>query len=137
MGGLYTLQHNRCISGGLVDEVASFVIKNGQGLYAGLDWNAIKNFARQHIDYKTIIIVRDEEGILAVCRWNMPTKEEAYILGLVIRKGHTYRQLIKRILLKGLEMYPDAKYLIWERLKKYPNREQRKYLISDILRRKK
>ena len=121
----------------MLDEIARFVIKNGKGLYLQLDYNAIKNFIEKHIAYKTLIIVRDKEGILAVCRWNIPTKEEAHILDLVIRKGHTYKGLIKRILLKGMRMYPMTKYLVWERLKKYPNREQKKYLISDILKRRK
>ena len=131
-GEIYDDWHFGC----MLDEIASFVIKNGQGLYTKLDWNAIKNFAEQHIDFKTIIIVRDEKGILAVCRWNMLTIDTAYILDLVIRRGHKYKQLIKRILLKGIKMYPQAKYLIWERLKKYPNRNKRKYLISDMLRRR-
>ena len=120
----------------MLDEIARFVIQNGKGLYTQLNYNSIKNFVERHIAYKTIIIVRDSEGILAVCRWNIPIKEEAYILDLVIRKGHTYRGLIKRIISKGIIMYPMIKYLVWEREKKYPNRNKRKYLISDILKRR-
>ena len=120
----------------MLDEIARFVIKNGKGLYLQLDYNTIKNFIEKHIAYKTLIIVRDKEGILAVCRWNIPTKEEAHILDLVIRKGHTYKGLIKRIISKGIIMYPMIKYLVWEREKKYPNRNKRKYLISDILKRR-
>jgi len=119
-----------------LDEIASFVIKNGKGLYLQLDYNSIKNFIEKHITYKTLIIVRDKEGILSVCRWNIPTKEEVHVLDLVIRKGHTYRGLIKRIISKGIIMYPMIKYLVWEREKKYPNRNKRKYLISDILKRR-
>ena len=136
MGRFYILWNDWYI-GCMLDEIARFVIQNGKGLYTQLNYNSIKNFVERHIAYKTIIIVRDSEGILAVCRWNIPIKEEAYILDLVIRKGHTYRGLIKRILLKGLRMYPDTKYLVWGRLKKYPNKEQKKYLISDILKRRK
>lgn len=119
-----------------LDEIAEFVMKNGKGLYTRLDWDIIKKFAKKHIDYKTIITVRDKQGILAVCRWNMPNIETAFIMDLIIRKGHTYKQMIKRILIKGLEMYPNAKFIEWERLKKYPNRKRRRYLISDILKSK-
>ena len=120
----------------MLDEIARFVIKNGKGLYLQLDYNAIKNFIEKHIAYKTLIIVRDKEGILAVCRWNIPTKEEAHVLDLVIRKGHKYKQLIKSILIQGLKVFPEAKYLVWEREKKYPNRKKRKHLISNILKRR-
>jgi len=120
-----------------IDEIVKFIIDHGKGLYDLLNLEAIKEFVIKHLEYKTIIIVRDEEGILAVCRWNMTTIDTAYVLDLIIRKGHTYKQLIKRILLKGIKMYPQAKYLTWERLKKYPDRKQRKYSISDMLRRRK
>ena len=137
MGGFLEIQHDRNISSDLIDEIADFVIKNGQGLYTRLDWDVIKEFAKKHIDYKTIIIVRDEQGILAVCRWNIINIETAFIMDLIIRKGHTYKQMIKRILLKGIRIFPEAKWLEFKREKKYPNRNKRKYLISDILKRRK
>ena len=120
----------------MLDEIARFIIQNGEGLYEQHQKQTIKNFLERHISYKTLLTIRDEQGILAVCRWNMVDKETAFILDLVIRNGHKYKQFIKRLLLKGLKIYPSTKYIEWERLKKYPNRERRKYLISDILKRR-
>jgi len=119
-----------------LDEIAEFVVNNGDGLYSRLDWEVIKEYAQQHIDYKTILIIRDEKGIVAVCRWNMISNDTAHIIDLVIRKGHPHKGLMRRMTIKGLKMYPNGKYLIFGRFKKYPNREMRKYLISDIIKRR-
>ena len=125
------------MSDNFLNEIAEFAIKNGGELYTKLDWNVIKSFAKKHLDYKTIIIVRDKEGILAVCRWNMVTPKTAHILDLIIRKGHKYQSLIKRILTQGKKVFPEAEEIVFEREHKYPNRKLRKYLIKDILKRRK
>lgn len=117
-----------------IEEITEFVTKNG--IYNAIDKDKIKEVVRKHIEYKTIIIVRDEQGILAVCRWNI-ISDTAKILDLIIREGHKEKSLIKRILIKGLKMYPKTKYLSFEREKKYPDRVERKYLINDMLKRRK
>lgn len=116
----------------MLNEITDFAIKEGN--YGHIDREKIKEFVKKHIEYKTIIIVKDKQGILAVCRWNM-TLDTAQILDLIIRKNEE-KSLIKRILIKGIRMYPSAKYLSFERERKYPDRVKRKYLISDILRRR-
>lgn len=112
-----------------VKEITEFVAK--YGIYSLADRDKIKDILKKHIEYKTIIIVRDKQGILAVCRWNM-TEDIAQILDLIIRENKE-KSLIKRILIKGLRMYPQTRYLSFIREKKYPQRGERRYLISDMI----
>ena len=120
----------------LVSEIIDFAQEHGGEFYKNLDRKTLYEYAKKHIEFKTIIIVRDKEGIVAVCRWNMVEDDTAFIIDLIIKPEHRGRELIKQILAKGLTMFPSTKYLIWERKAKYPNREQKKYLIEDILKRR-
>jgi len=119
-----------------IRDVTDFCIEHGNGLHSKSNYcNLLKNI-KGHFDCKTIIVVRDEKGISAIGRWNLITEDTAHILDLIIRKDNTTKNLMKRMLLLGQRVFPSAKYIIFERLKKYPSKKQSKCSIERLLKRR-
>ena len=95
-----------------VESITDFIL-----LYSPYkDREVIKDIIQKHLEYKTAIVVYDDNEIIAVCRWNIsPSGRNANILDLIIRPDWRKKNLIKRILLKGLRMYPNVKWLVYEK----------------------
>lgn len=127
-----------------IGAIADFIIKyspkdkKGKTPYAEKEREKIKEYTVKHIFYKTCIIVRDEDGIAAVCRFNIsPSGKIAHILDLIIKPKYRNKNFIKRLLIKGLRIWPQVEFLQWEREMKYPDREQRFYPVARMLKRSK
>lgn len=101
------------------------------------DADKIKEIVERHILFKTCIVVYNNEkdkDIAAVCRWNMlPNGRIAHILDLIIHPDYRSKDYIQRILIKGLSLYPKARWLIWERENKHPGRKQQVVSIAAML----
>jgi len=99
------------------------------------DEEAIRRVIEQHLKYRTCIVIWDKDEVIAVCRWNVWGISTAHILDLIIHPKYRRKRLITRMLIMGLKMYPQVKFISFERLMKYPDREQRVYSIKQFLRR--
>lgn len=120
-----------------VDEIIDFMVLNGNGLYGFHQYKDLRRAIEIHLDYKTIIIVRDESGISALCRWDITHDGlAAYIIDLIIRKDKKSMKLVKNILAYGLSIFPETEIIYWLREPKYPGKKQSFYLIKDILKRR-
>lgn len=120
-----------------VDEITKFMIEDGGGEYSWVDYPILRDAIEKHLEYKTIIVVDDDIGVLAVCRWEMTHDGlVAYIINLTIRKGKRTKKLIKNILSYGLSMFPEAELIHWKRGLKYPGKQDSLYIIDDILKRR-
>ena len=124
-----------------IDAIADFVIKyspekKGKSQYIEENKEKIKEVITQHINYKTCIVVHDLDGVAVVCRWNISRSGTiAHILDLIIKPEYRNKRYINRLLIKGLKLYPDVKFLEWERETKYPNRERQYFPVDKILKR--
>ena len=124
-----------------IDAIADFVIKyspkkEGVSQYIEENKEKIKEVIVQHINYKTCIILNDLDGVAGVCRWNISDSGTvATILDLIIAPKYRNKRYINRLLIKGLRMYPNVKFLEWEREIKYPNRERQYFPVDKILKR--
>lgn len=115
-------------------EITDFIIKNycyGESDRKYIDW-----MIGQHVNYKTLMVIRDPvDGIVAICRWNvLPTGMDAHIMDIVIHPHWRKEYLMKRMLLRGLTMYPNVKYLIFERRLK--NKPFKKVAVKWLLKRR-
>jgi len=104
-----------------LDEVTDLILK-----YAHYwDREALKQAIALHEKYKTLLVVYDNDKIAGVCRWNiLPSGKVAHILDIVIEEKYRGTGLLQRMLLRGLEMYPDVKDLMFERM--YPSNNAKK-----------
>ena len=120
-----------------VDEIVDFMVLSGNGVYGFHQYNELRQAIEGHLSYKTIIIVRDDEGISAICRWDITHDGlAAYIIDLIVRKDKKSMSLIKNILSYGVKTFPETEVVYWKREPKYPNKKQRFYIIDDILKRR-
>lgn len=98
-----------------IPKIIDFILKYSQ--YNDAD--KIKEIVERHILFKTCIVVYDnskEKEIAAVCRWNISDSGKvATILDLIIKLDHRNKGLIRRILLKGLRVWPNVEYIQFER----------------------
>jgi len=124
-----------------IEAIADFVIKyspekKGKSQYIEENREKIKEAIVKHINYKTCIILMDLEGIAGLCRWNVSDSGTvAHILDLIIAPKYRNKRFINRLLIKGLRLYPNVKFLEWEREIKYPNRERQYFSVDKILKR--
>jgi len=98
-----------------MDEIAEFVIAHYS--FKATEWKQIRWLIAQHAEYDTMMVVRDDkEEIVAVARWNiLPNGTDMVILDVIIRPDHRHGDLNHRMILKGLDMYPKAKNIMYER----------------------
>lgn len=103
------------------NEIADFVVKNSEGLYTLSDHAHIATYAYVHSIYGTLLVVRSKGNIIAVCRWNWISKDEAKILDLIIRPDFRNKRVAKDMLMKAKMAMPQLKHISFQR-KKYAMR---------------
>lgn len=104
-----------------LNEIADFVVHNCDGLYDFSDRPYIAQYASVHANYGTIMVVKDEGEIVAVCRWNMVTPSHARVLDLIVRPDFRNKNLVKSILLQAKMAMPRLETISFHR-KKYAMR---------------
>jgi len=93
----------------------------------------LRNIIELHIKYKTCLIVYDDNNnICALARWNISKDGTcAHILDVMIRRDYRNKKLLMRMLAQGRKMYPNVKYIAFEREEKYPYRKLRVYKLKE------
>ena len=113
-----------------IDEIIEFVLKNGEDYYSRLPAEDFINAIKKHEQYGTIMIVRDDKGIVALARWNWVNDDEMKCLDCVIRKDMRSIKMVKYLVDLGFRNNRAAKYLSYDRLFKYPYRKTRRMKIG-------
>lgn len=93
-----------------IDRVVSFIL--GHSTYT--DREHMKECVIKHLEYHTCIITDDEKGIVSFCRWNVPKKDTAHILDLIIREDKRGKGILQETVIRGLKLFPDLKYIKYE-----------------------
>lgn len=116
-----------------IQEIIDFVQKNYKVPYENME--DLKKAIEGHIKYGTFVVLRDDKGIAAVCRWNIKSTV-AHVIDLVIRKDLRGKGLIKYVVTLGWKKFPFLKWVIFEREQKRDNTESKYYPMSRLLGRK-
>lgn len=95
----------------------------------------LKEYILRHWEFKTAFVMQDGDRIVAVCRWNI-NDNIADILDLYIDEKFRGKKIIQLFLQKGLWIFPQVKYIRFERFMKYPNREKSLIPIEKVLKRR-
>lgn len=117
-----------------LDELVHFLVSFYAYKYE--DAKYIRQILFEHAVYNTLMIVRDkDEKVIAVARWNiLPTLKDLLVLDLVIHPKYRRTEMNHRMILRALEMYPEVKYIIYERRDK--NKKFRKVPVQRFLKRR-
>ena len=120
-----------------LSKIIKFVLDESD--YKYMDFNRMFDAIEKHIEYGTCMVIYDDDKeIVALCRWNFDAPMlTAHIADLIIRRDWREKDLIKRMLIRGLQMYPQTKWLTFERREKYPGRKHSRYKIEDLLKHRK
>lgn len=70
----------------------------------------LEKVIEEHLEYKTIVWLTDETGLIGLCRFNIEDKE-AKILDVAIRPDQRNKDILKQLLLMGLQLWPNVKQL--------------------------
>jgi len=79
--------------------------------------------------------MKDGEEIVAVCRWNI-LENKALCLDLYIDIAYRKKDIMRQMLRKGLWLFPQVKFLGWERGKREFDKGIRYYPVEQFLRHK-
>lgn len=92
----------------------------------------LKKAIEGHINYGTYIVLKDDKGIAAVCRWNVKGTI-AHVLDLIVRPDVQRKGLIKYVTALGWKKFPYLKWITFERELKYQGREIKYYPIKRLV----
>lgn len=109
-----------------IQEIFDFVKQNYRAFYKESE---LKKAIKGHINFGTYVVLRDDKGIAAVCRWNI-AGNVAHVLDLILRKDVKGRGLIKYVTALGWKKFPYLKWITFERGVKYPGRDLKYYPIK-------
>jgi len=115
-----------------LNKIIDFIQKNAPHY---TDRELLKEYILKHWEFKTAFVMQDDEDVIAVCRWNIEGNI-ADILDLYIDKDFRGKRIIQQFLQKGLWIFPQVKYIRFERFMKYPNREKSLIPVDKILKRR-
>jgi len=111
-----------------VTEIADFYLKHKTYFCR----EALEEAIRKHIEYGTITVLKDENGISGIMRFNIHG-DCCHVLDLIIRKDLERRQMIKLIAIHSWAKFPYANFYRFERESKYPGRRPRAYSLAKLL----
>jgi ribosomal protein S18 acetylase RimI-like enzyme len=79
------------------------------------DNDTLREYLTLHIKYKTCSVMYDKDGdIIAISRWDI-YGNTAHILNVIVRKDYRHKGILKELVKAGLDMFPHAKYIEFER----------------------
>ena len=86
------------------------------------DRDKLKKYILKHYEFKTAFVGFDnKDEVTFVCRWNVEG-DTATMLDFYIREDYRRQDLFPQLLKKGLWIFPQVKFLRYERFVKYPNK---------------
>ena len=100
--------------------------------FNGVDEYFLRDIIHKHWEFGTIDAVYRDGKVIACCRWNV----NGYIfdvLDLVISDGENGRRIIKHLIARNWNRFPQAKYIRFIRENKYPGQKPKIYSINKIL----
>lgn len=117
----------------IAKEIADFVIRYSDGLYNESERSAVEGYVKIHINYSTIMLIRDMDGkIVAVCRWNWLEWDRARVLDLIIRPDFRNGKVLRDMLLRAKLQFPQLKTLTFFR-KNGGSLRSSTYLVNKFL----
>ncbi len=109
-----------------VEEVVDFILQHKH-----YKRSSVIAAVNKHLEFETINTLEDDEGLIAVMLFNIKG-ECLHVLELIVRPEMRNLNIIKWMTAKTWPYYPFLKYFKFNRAK-YPNRPQRAYSISRMM----
>lgn len=128
MGGYLEGVRSNVLTGVQIEQVLKFLRENGR--FKGTD-DQLREIISKHSDYNTIEVVWRGEEILACCRYNIDQYTCA-VIDATVKKSYRGKQLLKLMLLMGLQKYPLTKTIKYMRGYKV-RKEERVFDINKFL----
>ena len=113
----------------MINKIISFIEDNGSELHKGLP--NLEEYIIKHILYKTCTVIYDDDGIVALSRWNVHG-DTAHILDVIIHKDKRNKGILKELVQYGHKAFPSAKYIAFEREAR-KDRRMRRYEIRRFI----
>lgn len=115
-----------------LQKIAEFFLKYST---YDLDIETVKKYILQHLEWRTLFVIKNGEDVAAVCRWNIENDgTTAKVLDLYIREDWRGKKVIQQLLERALHIFPLLKQIKFDR-NKFPNRETKIIPIDKILKR--
>lgn len=100
-----------------LNKIVDFAIRFAP-YYSKLDRKDLIRAARDHLNYKTLLVLRDKEGIYALARWNvLPNRTVLHIIDLIIRPDRRSLVMLRQVALAIWKMNPQGIGFYYERMK--------------------
>lgn len=110
----------------MIDKLTNFLWDNCEYLHEKNTKEVLRDAVQKHWEYKTIVVQYDENGICGVCRFEIVDTKEAFILDVAVRKDLRHKDILQRLLLQGLTLYPNIKQL------RFYSQDKKKEFVSPV-----
>ena len=109
----------------LESELAEFVIKYSDGLYSAYERVHIEKYIHLHIQFGTLIVVREKRQIVGVARWNWKSPSHAKVLDCIIHPDFRRKQIMKNMILRAKQAWPSLETISFNRKKDFSTERYR------------
>lgn len=107
-----------------VKEIVDFVLTH-TSYYKEVEREELERYCQDHINFKTIYVLRDDQGIAAVCRWNaLASLDTLHVIDMIIRPDLRRIKTLKFIAMQILNRNLNVRYFYYER---YKHAERKSY----------
>jgi hypothetical protein len=93
-----------------VDEITDFFWSNCEYLHYKNVKSEYKKDIQKHMEYKTLVYLESEDGIIGACRFNI-NDDTANILDVAVDKRYRNQGMLDRLFNLGHRLYPSVKII--------------------------
>lgn len=112
--------------------IVDFAIRNAP-YYLEEEREELERYCALHIQYGTMLVLKESGRIIAVCRWNvLPKGDTLHIIDLIIDKKHRSINMIRNIAIEIWKQNPKVRFFFYDRLKR-GERKSYGYELTDWL----
>jgi hypothetical protein len=84
--------------------------------YLGMTREQLAEDIKKHIEYGTIVVLKDEKGIVGATNFNLDG-DTAHIINTAVRQDLRNQDVLVEMLKFGFKKFPHGKFLIFDRQK--------------------
>lgn len=114
-----------------VDDLIGFIRENFS-VYDNFTDTEIYRIIDEHIKFRTISILHDEDRIIGLLRINI-YGNTAHILDIAVTDGYKFNFVARQMALELWEKFPYLRYFQFERMYKYPLKKMKLYTIKRFM----
>lgn len=103
------------ISQKIESEIVDFALRHAS-YYKEVDRDALELYTTLHLQFGTMLVLRDKNGIAIVARWNLlPSRDTLHLIDLIVRQDLRSIRMLRYCAIQIWNLNPQVSWFYYER----------------------